>query len=224
MGLNEVPSVYPPNYYKSDDFYLWIIVIAMTFIGAYIFWNRTKKSGTDIQKSLFFGISGMMIFLGVMRIFYLYAVILGYDNYDFWTNLGYISGMTGMTILLYAFEKTIIKKTHYLLTIISTIGAIMGILSAFKIVPRHLTLSFIRVVATLDTLLILILYFYLVIKTIGVLKRKVFLSFLGIISLFMGNTLDSEMIFSIWPTMPLELAPSLMILGIIMLTYFQKPE
>jgi len=110
---------------------------ALCFIGTFIFFRRCKKAEIFSHKSLFRGISLLMLFLGLTRVCYLIGVLLPVD-YDFWTILGYVFSLIAMSALLFEFERSIVKKTKYSLTIFSLFGTTVAILSLSEYINRDI--------------------------------------------------------------------------------------
>lgn len=210
----------PPNYLLEYDIYLWAIVVVMGFVGCIIFSRRIKKITIDAQKGLVLGLSIFFLLFSFMRISYCLAVILPASStpgevYDFWTNLGYIFGLSGLVGFLYGIEKYIIKKTKFLLTIFSIIVVCAGILSMLNILNRIIVMGFVYVIVLADAGIILFLFLGLAIKSTGVVRKRTFFVFLGIFFLLLAIALDSQVALAI--TNNLYIAPIINIIGLIIL-------
>jgi hypothetical protein len=159
-----------------------------------------------------------------MRVSYCLAVLLPASTipgevYDFWTNLGYIFGLSGMVGFLYGLEKYIVKKTKFLLTIFSIIVVITGILSMFNILNRITVMAFVYAIVLVDAGIILILFIGLAIKSTGVVRKRTFFVFFGIFLLLLAVALDSQVALAI--TNNLYIAPIMNIIGLFILTTVQ---
>jgi hypothetical protein len=56
-------------------------------------------------------------------------------------------------------------------------------------------------------------------KSAGSIRKKSFITFLGVIVLFAGIMMDSELVYGgLWPTMPLIIPPILNSIGLITIT------
>jgi hypothetical protein len=228
--LNQIPSVFPSIYYDSIDYPLWIIVIIIGIINSIVFLLRTKKATTEIQKSIFGAMSGLMFFMAIMRICYTIASRFLIDQYDFWTTLGYITGIIGMAWFIFVYEKNLIKKTKFLLTIFSLSAIIVGTLSLFEIITRDYPRIYTSAAGTIDILVVIIMYSWLVKITTGSLRNQTIISLIGILLTFGGFFIDSEIVFGLFISLSVDvntifivtLAPALQSIGMIIIVFSQK--
>ncbi|MHA1476194.1 MAG: hypothetical protein ACTSQ5_13545, partial [Promethearchaeota archaeon] len=109
----QLPDIYPSDYMMTIDYYLWIAVVALGLISVCIFFVKVHKVESDLQKPYLYGISFFLLLLTLQRVAYIIAVKLSVD-YNFWTNLGYICSLAGMTFFFLGIEKSVIRKTKYL--------------------------------------------------------------------------------------------------------------
>lgn len=162
-----------------------------------------------------------MLFFGLTRVCYLIGVLLPVD-YDFWAILGYVFQLIAMSALLFEFERSIVKKTKYSLTIFSLFGTAVAILSLSESINRDISMNLSTIVSTADTILIIVIFIYVIVKSTGIVRTRTLISFVGIIMVFIGQLLDTERLYGIWPTQPLLLSPILNIIGLMLIIINQR--
>ncbi|MHA1510822.1 MAG: hypothetical protein ACTSRX_03785 [Promethearchaeota archaeon] len=213
----QLPDIYPSDYMMTIDYYLWIAVVVLGLISVFIFFVKVLKV-ESIQKPYLYGISFFLLLLTLQRVAYIIAVKMSVD-YNFWTNLGYICSLAGMTFFFLGIEKSVIRKTKYLLSLTTLIGVLIGLLALFDILPRDISMKITYIISTLATVIIIVLFGWMISKSAGSIRKKSFITFLGVIVLFAGIMMDSELVYGgLWPTMPLIIPPILNSIGLITIT------
>ena len=214
----QIPDLYPSNYMMTIDYYLWIVVVVIGLISVILFFVKVHKVESDLQKPYLYGISLFLLLLALQRVAYIIAVKLIVD-YNFWTNLGYIFSLAGMTCFFLGIEKSVIRKTKYLLSLTTLIGMLIGILSLFDILPRDISRNITYIISTLATVIIIVLFAWMISKSAGSIRKKSFITFIGVVVLFAGIMMDSELVYGgLWTTMPLVIPPILNSIGLITIT------
>ena len=214
----QLPDIYPSDYMMTIDYYLWIAVVALGLISVCIFFVKVHKVESDLQKPYLYGISFFLLLLTLQRVAYIIAVKLSVD-YNFWTNLGYICSLAGMTSFFLGIEKSVIRKTKYLLSLTTLIGVLIGLLALFDILPRDISMKITYIISTLATVIIIVLFGWMISKSAGSIRKKSLITFLGVVVLFAGIMMDSELVYGgLWPTMPLIIPPILNSIGLITIT------
>ncbi len=75
------------------------------------------------------------------------------------------------------------------------------------------------IISTLATVIIIVLFAWMISKSAGSIRRKSIITFIGIVVLFAGIMMDSELVYGgLWPTMPLILPPIINSIGLIAIT------
>ena len=202
------------------DFYLWIVVVVLGFISAFLFYKRMKKSEIDVQKGLFLGLMLFSVLFALMRVAYILSIRVPGEVYDFYTLLGYIFGLSGFGGFLFGIEKYVVTKTKFLLTIFTFIVVGLGILGLFQVLDRIVVMGFVYGIVMVDTGLMIAVYLGLIIKTTGVIRKRTFYAFLGVVALFLSSSLDSQVALSIWGN--LWVAPLLSIIGVTAIMVVQR--
>jgi hypothetical protein len=214
----QLPDIYPSDYMMTIDYYLWIAVVALGLISVCIFFVKVYKVESDLQKPYLYGISFFLLLLTLQRVAYIIAVKMNVD-YNFWTNLGYIFSLAGMTCFFLGIEKSVIRKTNYLLSLTTLIGVLIGLLSLFDILPREISRNITYIISTLATVIIIVLFAWMISKSAGSIRKKSIITFIGVVVLFAGIMMDSELVYDgLWTTMPLIIPPILNSIGLITLT------
>ncbi len=220
----QIPPEYPVGYYFSWDFPVWIASIIIGFLGVVVFYWRGKKAEIASSKSLFFGIAFLFFFLSLARISFIIAIWNTTANYDSVVNYGYIFEVAGITCLFIEIERAIIKQTHYVMTIFSLFGVIVGILTEFTLIAIDISRVLSTLISSVDTILIILIFLYLVKSSTGSVRRRTILSFIGIVCIFVGWLFDSEIIYEAWPSQPILLPPILTVVGLLIIIINQKPH
>ena len=214
----QLPDIYPSDYMMTIDYYLWIAVVFIGLISVIIFFAKIAKCESDLQKPYLYGISFFLLLLTLQRVAYIIAVKMNVD-YNFWTNLGYICSLAGMTCFFLGIEKSVIKKTKYLLSLTSLIGVLIGVLSLVDVLGRDISMKITYIISTLATVIIIALFAWMISKSTGSIRRKSIITFIGVVVLFAGIMMDSELVYGdLWPTMPLIIPPILNSIGLITIT------
>ena len=216
----QLPVIYPLDYMMTIDYYLWLAVVVIGLICVMLFFFvKIAKCETDLQKPYLYGISFFLLLLTLQRVAYIISVKMSGADYNFWTNLGYICSLAGMTCFFLGIEKSIIRKTKYLLSLTSLIGVVIGLLSLVNILERDISMKITYIISTLATVIIIVLFGWMISKSAGSIRKKSFITFIGVVVLFAGIMMDSELVYGgLWPTMPLIIPPILNSIGLITIT------
>ncbi len=214
----EIPqSLIDIVYMKGIDLYLWVVCIVACFTSGILLFVRAGKFEAAIQKRLFIGYALFCIFYGITRIFFSLAPLQP-DNYDEWNMAGYVAVLTAMVFLAAVLECYLLKaivNTHFIVTIASLVMLGVSIAGLLGFIERATFLDFIYIVAFADAAVVAILYLYLIIKGVGSVRNRMILSFFGIVVLFLGMALDSELALTMG-IIPLWLPPIVTTVGIVM--------
>ncbi len=98
------------------DYYLWLAVVVIGLICMmFFFFVKIHKCESDLQKPYLYGLSFFILLLTLQRVAYILSVKMIGADYNFWTNLGYVCSLAGMMCFFLGIEKSVIKKTKYLL-------------------------------------------------------------------------------------------------------------
>ena len=213
----QLPDIYPSDYMMTIDYYIWLAVVVIGIISIMIFFAKIYKV-ESIQKPYLYGISFFLLLLTLQRVAYIIAVKMIVD-YNFWTILGYICSLAGMTCFFLGIEKTVIRKTKYLLSLTTLLGVLIGLLALFEFLDRDIAMMITYIISTLATVIIIALFAWMISKSTGSIRRKSIITFIGVVVLFAGIMMDSELVYgNLWPTMPLLIPPILNSIGLITLT------
>ncbi len=213
----QIPDIYPSDYMMTIDYYIWLAVVVIGIISVLIFFAKIYKV-ESIQKPYLYRISFFLLLLTLQRVAYIIAVKLNVD-YNFWTILGYICSLAGMTCFFLGIEKSVIRKTKYLLSLTTLLGVLIGLLALFEFLDRDIAMKITYIISTLATVIIIALFAWMISKSTGSIRRRSIITFIGVVVLFMGIMMDSELVYrTLWPTMPLIIPPILNSIGLITIT------
>ena len=157
------------------------------------------------------------VFFGITRIVYLIGVYIP-ENYDYFTTMGYITAILSLVFILYVLETEVVKATKHIFTIITVIAFVISTSALLGLTDRYTALDIIDILTIFSIAAILSLYLYLIFKATGKLRKKAILLFIGIVMIYVGETIDSEWFISAFPEFPLEITPLIMAIGIILFT------
>ncbi len=205
------------GYYQGISLILWYIVIILLFVSSCLFLIRTFMSETKSLKMAFLAYSILGLFFGLTRLVYIIAVHQP-QNYDFYVILGYIFNLIGIIFWLFVLETYVIKFTKKLLTTINLIAFVIGFITLIGITNRYFALMIYYIFGFIFIGSLIFLYLYLVFKTTSIARRKSIGILVGIILVFISHFMDSEFFITSFRTIPLEITPIIMIIGIIIYT------
>ena len=223
----ELPSIYQGiGYYQGLSLILWVVSITLMFLSSVIFMmSGIKTKESKGLKMSFVSYSIFFLFFALTRILYISGVFYP-ENYNFFIVLGYISTLIGITYWLYVIERHVITFTRKILSIIY-VGGLFVFLSLFVfftltgISTRAIFQMMLYAFGWSGVCLVSTIYLYLIIKTRGLSRKKASGIFIGLLFLFISFQMDSDIIISTFPMIPLEIAPTIMILGIVVFTSSQ---
>jgi len=205
------------GYYQGISFILWVIVIILLFISAILFLFYSFKKEMETTRKGYIAYVLFFIFFSITRIVYLLSVYIP-ENYELFTTIGYISAIASLVFILYVLETHVVKSTKRIFTYITVIAFIISSLSLLGLTDRYTALDIILVLTIFSIAAILSLYLYLIIKATGKVRIKAILIFIGILCIYLSETIDSEWFIAAIPSFPLEITPVIMIIGIILFT------
>lgn len=208
--------------YKAS--FMWILVSIILFIVSLLFLISIKGAETNVKKKLSLGYFSFFFCYGLTRIFFFIGDYFGeYQPYDdsvefiFFMKAAYIAGSIGLFALLFVYEQELIP-TKYILSIVNIIC-----IALFIILPYVLMQPIAYIFQVLVLVEILSVYIYIGVKGVGDIKKLAIKTILSLIIFFLGVFLDSRMISDLNIIPPL-IPPILVIIGVILIYYFQKPR
>ena len=211
------------GYYEGISLILWIVATVLMISSTIIFMIKAIKIQEKSAKSMFIAYGLFYIFFGLTRILYIEAVyILG--MYDFFTTLGYITQILALIFIIYVLETQIVKSTKFFFLIITIVAFVIALISLVGVtsIRRYFALTLLFILVPISASVIMILYLYVIIKSIGGIRKKAIGLFIGSLMMFASQVMDSEMFISAtFPFVPLEITPIIMIIGVIIFTLSQ---
>jgi hypothetical protein len=213
-----------------------LMAVVFCVIFAAMFWNRRRKAEMKETRFIFLGQGLFVLCFGITRLLFLIGDyfspdappdLVFYVDPELYLLLWKIStfiGILAIIFLLIVIELYLVKITHYVLSIIASVGLIISVFSA--------DVEFARLV-TYITLPIAMggvigLYAYLFFKSDGDIRKKAALSLDGFILFGLGVILDTtfgKTLLKNWfGFVPGFIPVILMIIGLAIYTYFNIKE
>lgn len=216
-----IPSAYEGlSLYQGTDLYFWIGFLAICLISALLFIIQGKRLEMKSQKAMQYGWGIFLIFFALLRVFFMLGIYLGeptatLNEYDLYTNLGYIAGIIGVICLLYVLEKYMTPQTKRIFLIITVAAFVICMVALIIPGGRDIALDVIYVLMPVAVGFIAIIYVYLIFKTTGTLRKKCEWIFISLLIIVIGHLMDTTLFIGGLPGFPLFLAPVIMSIGII---------
>lgn len=206
---------YPSGYYQGISLILWLIASGLFFLTFTLFFIKGSKFKLKSMKMTYFAYGIVLLMLGFTRIFFIVAVYIP-DNYDFYTTLGYLTGIGGMIFWLYVIESYLVTKTKRIFTIICLITFSISAIALSGAVSRDfaLNIQFILLPAALG--IITLLYIYIILKATGNVRIKAIWVLVGLALIAISQVMDGQGFILAFPDFPLIIAPIIMIIGILL--------
>jgi len=204
--------------YQGINLPFWIGFLVLLVISAILFFKEGSKMEMKSQKMMNYGYGVFLVFFALLRVFFMcgiYFADLCLDCYDFYTNLGYISGIIGVIFLLYVLETYMVPKTKKIFLIISVVAFAFCIIVLFTPAGRELALEVIYYLMPVSVGFIVILYFYIYAKTTGVVRKKAKWILIGLVIIIIGHMMDTQFFIGAFPEIPLFLSPIIMSIGVL---------
>ncbi len=223
--ISQMPSAFRSiPYYQGLSLILWIASIVLLFFAGILFLIKGHKSELKSQKMMQVGNALFAIFFGLTRILFIVAVYeeyAGRHNYDFYTTLGYITALIGLIFWMFVLERYMIRKTKMIFTIIAIVSFFIAMIALSGIIERRAAVTLIYAILPFSLVIILMLYIFLIVKTTGEIRKKAIYQLLAIVLMLIGHFMDSEFFITNFAFIPLEVAPSIMIAGVIVFIWKQ---
>ncbi|MBD3350520.1 MAG: hypothetical protein GF364_03440 [Candidatus Lokiarchaeota archaeon] len=220
---------------SSDEMILkavcWIIVIVECFVVAIVLYKYLKeKSESEYSKKISIGYVFFAVGYAICRIFFLISDFEQIENdtsrfYVIVVILGYISVISAILWLAHTIEFYLMqsrrKITTKLLIIMLSIVVVMFIFATIYY-DSELTMNIARysvyIISGIAGFIVFFFYLSLVFKTVGAVRTRFFVNFIGICLIFAGMVFDSEYLQYL---LPVWLPPLFAGVGFIMFSLAQ---
>ncbi|MHA1340497.1 MAG: hypothetical protein ACTSRZ_10215 [Promethearchaeota archaeon] len=210
------------GYARGANLALWICVIISLAISAIILIHRSNKEGIiESQKWIYRGFGFMLICFGITTIFYLYSYNIE-PYFDLLKEIGYTFSISAPIPIILAIEKYMFKKTKHFFSIFSIGLAIFCIIFIFLSTESSKLRTITQAGAPIIMFVFFILYVKVIALSIGKIRRKAMITFMGLFCIGIAILLDSEAIMLMG--IPLFIAPLIYILGAILIAIYQKMD
>lgn len=219
------PDVYEqfPEHYHGVNLAIWLIFVVELVILFVISFLKAKKHESVLAKRLEQSFGLFALFYGISRVFFIFAIAIFPEDYDFYCSLAYFAGNLGFTFLIFALEQILQMKKHIftIFGVISSVIAVLGIIGF----NRTTVLTIIMVLLSIMTLLVAFLYIRIIQTSPGDLRKLAIIALMGLILFGAGIVIDGQFVLSnpLVPKFIKEfLSPILTIIGLGMVFYSRK--
>ena len=179
-------------YYHGINLYVNIASIILCIAAGLLFFRKNEED-VEYFKRLKMALGIYVFLFAICRIFYILAVWLP-DYYDTCVKISYVSMSSGWFPIIFVSEHYLIKKTRHVFSIIALGLIAFMILGLFGLYDRHVLQFLLETLSAILGGFIAIIYVYLAITSIGVMRKDAELMIISIAVFAMGSYFDSEQI------------------------------
>jgi len=197
----------------------WLTASFLLFISFVLFLIASKKEELESRSRVYLGYGLFCLCFGLTRFLFVFADFFG-DLHDNIMILGYLTGILGVIFVIFILE-TYLLKTKKILTIITSILSILILIALLGLTSRDDALMMIYIFLPAAIIATTITFIYFIINSTGTSRKKAIGALLGIIFIFFGHTMDSNLWANFFPDIPLIISPVVLIFGIIFFTSSQ---
>ncbi|MGQ4873352.1 MAG: hypothetical protein ACP6IY_04680 [Promethearchaeia archaeon] len=220
----ELPEAYQGiGYLQGISLILWLISTGIFYFACFLFIRKARILEMKSQKMILSGYGIFSLLFGSARIFFILGVHFP-EQYDFYTTLGYIVGILGIIYWLYVIETYLITSTKKIFMIITSAAFGIALIALIGQTSRYFALTIIYILLPFSVIAIFMLYIYVIIKSTGNVRKRTIWVVIGLIILIVGYLMDTELFVGTFRWIPLEIAPSLMIIGTLIFLKTQLKE
>ncbi len=183
---------------------LWIPVMVYLAVIGTIFIRKSKKAPKEIvsQKAMYRGMAFIFYLYIPVRLFFMlsdfervrpgYPLVGDTDLYFQFVALSYVCAISAFLNIIFVFEKYIIRRTKFIMTIVFGILLVVNIILLFF--PSLMqTMRYINYVPLyIEVITLFLLYLYLAKKTSGKLRRNSLIAIVGLAFMAAAAFLESE--------------------------------
>ncbi|MHA1820550.1 MAG: hypothetical protein ACTSVC_08765, partial [Promethearchaeota archaeon] len=197
------------GYARGFNLLLWIGVIITLITTALVLFKRSRKEGILVsQKRIYAGFGVLLSFFSITITFYMLAYNIE-PYFDLLKELGYTFSILGPVPIILAIENYMFKKTKHFFSIFSIALAIFCIIFLFISTNSSVLRTITGSGAIVLILLFFILYMKIIALSVGRIRSKSIITFLGLLCIAVAILLDSEAVME--AGIPLFIAPSIYI-------------
>ncbi|MFX0101165.1 MAG: hypothetical protein ACFFCS_16440 [Candidatus Hodarchaeota archaeon] len=207
---------------SREIYFLWGMVVSILCVCGIHYIYRSYKLDDLNEKLVLFGFGCLFFGMAIMRLFFFVGEVviegtyIGHNFYGNYNNLhfmykifiksGYIGGIAGYTILIFAAEK-IIQKTKYIFSVLN--GLLVAIIVVF---PFDIAKISCYVAVLIDVIISFVVLFLFARKSRIKFQAVSMFLVAGFLVAIAGHIIDSTVVKEIGQ-IPLIIAPILFILG-----------
>ena len=198
---------------------LWIIAFSALFLAFLLFFRASRKVEIESRKNVLLGYGMFCLLFGLTRFFFYVRDWCG-DFHNTIIVLGYGTGILGLICVIFILETYLIK-TKKVLTLITVICFIIMIFALMGLTTRDVALTMIYILSPAALIAAVIAYIYFIVNSTGCSRKKAIGALLGVLLIFLGHFMDSNVFTGIFPDIPSVISPIVMIVGVFFFTYSQ---
>jgi len=210
------------GYARGYNMLLWIGVVLSLMISAIVLINRGRRKDIIIsQKWIYRGFGFFLICFGITVIFYLFAYNIE-PYFDLLKECGYTFSIIAPILLILTIEKYMMTKTRRFFSIFSIGLAIFCIIYIFLSTESSTLRTITQSGAPVLMLIFVLLYIKVILLSIGKIRQKAIITFIGLLCIGIAIILDSEAVML--TGIPLFIAPIVYMIGAILVGIYQKMD
>jgi len=199
-------------------FYIRLIAIIIEYgLGVIMLYKTTQIEDPISKKRYFTGITLCFLTHSTCRLFFLI------DDYHFeelgiqtFTTIGAFLGVLSIVFVVLIIENVIYKKSHYIFTIIGTVGLFFDFLDILFLTENRFWVQ--SSINLIITVFIILIYITHTIKSTGTIRTHFLVFTIGIILLALGELGSMVQVYTLFPLSQI-IAPILMLTGLFILFY-----
>jgi len=209
------------QWYKSYEVNstIWLISSFLLFISFVLFLIASKKEELESRSRVYIGYGLFTLCFGLTRFLFIFADFTG-DLHDNIMVLGYLMAILGILAVVFILE-TYLLKTKRILTIITSILFILILVAVMGVASRDDALMMIYILIPAAIIATVITFIYFIINSSGHSRKKAIGALIGILLMFFGHLMDSNLFNAIFPGLPEIICPIVLIIGVIFFTTSQ---
>jgi hypothetical protein len=193
---NIPPAVFElfPDHYFGINLILWVIFMATLGVMALTSIQKGRRKENAYARRTEFAFALFAAGMIFSRLFFIIAIAVFPNQYDFYCSVAYFFGNFGFAFLIASLEQTLETKRP----IFTMLGIAATAISALGIIgfEREIILMIILILEVLMLFLVLILYLKIIKTAPGSIRRMAVISLVGMISLAIFLLLDGQFILS----------------------------
>lgn len=198
---------------------VWFISSILLFISFILFAIVSKKEELESRSRVYLGYGLFCLCFGLTRFLFVFADFTG-DLHDNVMVVGYLTAILGILFVVFILE-TYLLKTKKVLSIVTFILFIFLIIASAGLTSRDDALNIIYILIPAALIATVISFIYFIVNSTGASRKKATGALLGILFMFGGHLIDSNLFNDYIADVPEILPPIILIFGVFFFTISQ---